>query len=148
MTAPLDRQPQIDPSVYRAPGSHVTGDVVIGAESSLWFNAVVRGDTEAIRIGRRTNIQDNCVLHADLGFPCTLGDGVTVGHGVIVHGATIEDNVVVGMNAVLMNGATVGRDSIVGVGSVVTEGTSIPAGSLVLGCPGQVLQARSGRNRT
>src|SRR3569623_3412681 len=101
------RRELVAADVYIAPGARIVGDVTIGEQSSIWFNAVLRGDTEAIRVGRRTNIQDNCVLHADHGFPCTLGDGVTVGHGAIVHGATIEDNVVVGMNAVVMNGATV-----------------------------------------
>jgi carbonic anhydrase/acetyltransferase-like protein (isoleucine patch superfamily) len=124
--------------VYIAPGARIIGDVTIGEQSSVWFNAVLRGDTEAIRVGRRTNIQDNCVLHADPGFPCTLGDGVTVGHAAVVHGAIVGDNVVVGMHAVVMNGAQVGADSIIAVGAVVTEGTIIPPGSLVMGLPGKV----------
>jgi carbonic anhydrase/acetyltransferase-like protein (isoleucine patch superfamily) len=114
------------------------GDVTIGAESSVWFNAVLRGDVAAIRVGSRTNIQDGCVLHADLGLPCTVGDGVTVGHLAIIHGATIGDNVVVGMHAVVMNGVEVGRDSIIAVGSVVTQGTIVPPGSLVMGLPAKV----------
>lgn len=128
----------IHPSVYLAPGAAVVGDVTIGEDSSVWFNAVLRGDCEKIVVGRRTNIQDCCVLHADPGFPCTLGDGVTVGHGAVVHGATVGDNVVIGMKAVVMNGATVGANSLVGVGAVVTEGTEIPPGSLVIGVPGRV----------
>jgi len=126
------------PDVYLAPGVRIVGDVAIGAESSVWFNAVLRGDVAAIRVGRRTNIQDGCVLHADDGLPCTLGDGVTVGHLAVIHGATIDDNVVVGMHAVVMNGVQVGRDSIIAVGSVVTEGTIVPPGSLVMGLPGKV----------
>lgn len=128
----------IDKSVFIAAGARIVGKVSIGAESSVWFNAVVRGDCEAIGIGRRSNIQDNCVLHADPGVPCTLGDGVTVGHGAVVHGATVEDNCMIGMNAVVMNGARIGANSIVGVGAVVTEGTQVPPGSLVLGVPGRV----------
>ncbi len=112
--------------------------MTIGEDSSVWFNAVLRGDCEALRIGRRTNIQDNCVLHADPGFPCVVGDGVTVGHGAVVHGAQVGDNVTIGMHAVVMNGARIGADSIVGVGAVVTEGTEIPPRSLVIGLPAKV----------
>jgi carbonic anhydrase/acetyltransferase-like protein (isoleucine patch superfamily) len=132
------RRELVAKDVYLAAGVRIVGDVTIGEQSSVWFNAVLRGDCEAIRIGRRTNIQDNCVLHADPGFPCTLGDGVTVGHGAVVHGAVVGDNVVVGMHAVVMNGAQVGADSIIAVGAVVTEGTVVPPGSLVMGLPGKV----------
>ena len=128
----------VAPSAFIAPGATVLGEVTIGEESSIWFGAVVRGDCEAIRIGRRTNIQDLCVLHADPGFPCTLGDGVTVGHGAIVHGATVEDEVLIGMKAVVMNGAKVGRGSIVAVGALVTEGMKIPPGSIAMGQPARV----------
>jgi carbonic anhydrase/acetyltransferase-like protein (isoleucine patch superfamily) len=128
----------LHPSVYLAAGVRIAGDVAIGADSSVWFNAVLRGDCEALRIGPRTNIQDNCVLHADPGFPCALGTGVTVGHGAIVHGARVGDNVVIGMNSVVMNGAEVGENSIVAVGAVVTEGTIIPPGSLAMGIPARV----------
>ncbi|HUY92681.1 MAG TPA: gamma carbonic anhydrase family protein [Pirellulales bacterium] len=132
------RRELVAPDVFIAAGAAIVGDVTIGDESSVWFNAVLRGDVEAIRIGRRTNVQDNCTLHADPGFPCTLGDGVTVGHGAVVHGATVGDNVVVGMHAVVMNGAQIGADSIIAVGAVVTEGTLVPPGSLVMGLPGKV----------
>lgn len=132
------RRELVAADVYLAAGVRIVGDVTIGEQSSVWFNAVLRGDCEAIRVGRRTNIQDNCVLHADPGFPCTLGDGVTVGHGAVVHGAVVGDNVVVGMHAVVMNGAQIGADSIIAVGAVVTEGTVVPPGSLVMGLPGKV----------
>ncbi len=132
------RPDQLHETVYIAPGAVVVGDVTIGQESSVWFNAVLRGDVELIKIGNQTNIQDSCVIHADPGFPCTLGDGITVGHGAIVHGATIGDNVTIGMKAVVMNGAVVGENSIVAVGAVVTEGTQVPPGSLVVGIPGKV----------
>src|SRR5580693_4230045 len=108
------RPEQIHPTVFLAPGSVVVGDVTIGEQSSVWFQAVIRGDTEAIRIGRRSNVQDGAVLHADPGFPCSLGDGVTVGHRAIVHGATVADNVTIGMGAIVLNGAKIGADSIVG----------------------------------
>lgn len=134
------RPDQVAADVYLAPGARVMGDATIGAESSVWFNAVIRGDTEAIQIGRGSNIQDNAVIHADPGFPCNIGDGVTVGHTAVVHGAAIGDNVVIGMHAVVMNGAQVGRDSIVAVGAVVTEGTVIPPGSLVMGLPAKVVR--------
>ena len=128
----------VHPTVFIAPGVHVLGDVTVGEDSSLWFNAVVRGDTEAVRIGRGSNIQDGCILHSDPGFPCVLGDNVTLAHAAIVHGATVEDNVMIGMRAVIMNGARIGANSIVGVGAVVTAGTQIPPRSLVLGIPAKV----------
>lgn len=134
----LFRAEQVHSSVWIAPGAIVVGDVTIGEESSVWFQAVLRGDTDPIRIGRRTNIQDGCVLHADPGFPCFLGDGVTLGHRAIVHGAVVEDNALIGMGAIVMNGARIGAGAIIGVGAVVTEGTVVPPGSLVLGLPGKV----------
>ncbi len=132
------RPQQIHESVYLAEGVRIAGDVTIGENSSVWFNAVLRGDCAAIRIGRESNIQDNCVLHADPGVPCVIGDGVTVGHSAIVHGAEIGDNVVIGMHAVVMNRAKVGANSIIGVGAVVTEGVEIPPGSMVMGLPGKI----------
>jgi carbonic anhydrase/acetyltransferase-like protein (isoleucine patch superfamily) len=132
------RDDLVDPTASIARGAIVLGDVTIGAESSIWFNAVVRGDTEAIRIGRQTNVQDLCMLHADPGFPCVLGDRVTVGHAAIVHGATVEDDCMIGMRAVVMNGAKIGQGSLVAVGAVVTEGTEVPPGSVVMGVPGKI----------
>ena len=132
------QQQLIHSSVFLAEGVVIRGDVTIGEQSSIWFNSVLRGDCEAIRIGCRTNIQDTCVLHADPGFPCVLGDNVTLGHGAIVHGAEVADDVMIGMRAVVMNGAKIGPGSIVGVGAVVTAGTQIPPGSLVVGLPAKV----------
>lgn len=132
------RKELIHPSVFLAEGVVIRGDVTIGQQSSVWFNSVLRGDCEAIRVGRRTNVQDACVLHADPGSPCVLGDSVTLGHGAIVHGAEVADDVMIGMRAVVMNGAKIGRGSIIGVGAVVTEGTQIPPGSLVVGLPAKV----------
>lgn len=135
------------PSAYIAAGAVVLGNVTLAEEASVWFNAVIRGDTAAIRIGPRTNVQDLCCLHADPGFPCELGAGVTVGHGAIVHGAIIEDDVLIGMKAVVMNGARVGRGSIVAVGALVTEGMVIPPNSVVMGSPAVVKRETTDRDR-
>ena len=129
---------QIARSAFVAPSAMVVGDVAIGEDSTVMFGAVIRGDTTSIRIGSQTNIQDLSVLHADPGFPCELGDRVTIGHGAVVHGATVEDNVMIGIRAVVLNGAVIGRGSLVAAGAVVTEGTHIPPGSLVTGMPGKV----------
>jgi len=131
----------VDPTAFLACGAIVVGDVTIGAESSIWFQAVLRGDCEAIRIGRRSNVQDGCILHADPGFPCQIGDGVTIGHRAVIHGAVVEDDVVVGMGAILLNGARIGAGSIIAAGAVVTEGCQIPPGSLVMGVPAKVRRA-------
>jgi carbonic anhydrase/acetyltransferase-like protein (isoleucine patch superfamily) len=145
---PFQYRPElVDATAFVAPNATVVGDVVIEAESSAWYGAVIRGDTERIRIGRATNIQDLAVLHADPGFPCLLGHRVTVGHGAVVHGAVVEDDVMIGMRAVVMNGAHIGRGSIVGVGAVVTEQTQIPPGSIVLGLPAKVVRQVTERDR-
>jgi carbonic anhydrase/acetyltransferase-like protein (isoleucine patch superfamily) len=136
--SPHFRPELIDATSFIAPTAVIVGDVTIAAESSVWFGAVIRGDTEAIRIGQQTNIQDGCILHADAAYPCTLGERVTLGHGAIVHGATVEDDCLIGMRAVVMNGARIGRGSIVAVGAIVTEGTNVPPGSVVMGQPGRV----------
>lgn len=141
------RPEQISRSATLASGAVVLGDVTIGPESSVWFHAVIRGDAERIVIGKCTNVQDMCLLHSDPGFTCTLGDRVTLGHGAIVHGATVEDDCLIGMKAVVMNGAVIGAGSIVGAGAVVTEGTIIPPGSLVLGLPGKVVRPTNDRDR-
>ncbi|MDX1948216.1 MAG: gamma carbonic anhydrase family protein [Pirellulaceae bacterium] len=133
----------VDPTAYIAPGAVVLGEVTIGPDSTVWFGAVIRGDSAPIKIGRGTNIQDGCVLHADEGFPTTLGDRVTLGHGAIVHGATVEDDCLIGMRAVVMNGAKIGRGSIVAVGSIVVEGTEVPPGSVVMGQPAKVKRPAS-----
>jgi carbonic anhydrase/acetyltransferase-like protein (isoleucine patch superfamily) len=137
------RPEQVHRTAWVAPGAVVLGDVTLEAQASVWYGAVLRGDSEAIRIGPGTNVQDLCVVHADPGFPCTLGAEVTVGHAAVVHGCTIEDEVVIGMRAVVMNGARIGRGSLVGVGAVVTEGVEIPEGSLELGLPGRVVRPLS-----
>jgi carbonic anhydrase/acetyltransferase-like protein (isoleucine patch superfamily) len=130
----------IDPTAWIAPGAVVLGDVTLGADASLWYGAVVRGDTERIVIGNETNIQDLSMVHADPGVPCLIGRRVSVGHRVILHGCTVEDDCLIGMGAILLNGAKVGAGSIVGAGTVLTEGKEIPPGSLVVGVPGRVLR--------
>lgn len=134
-------QPErIDSSAWIAPGAVILGDVELGPQCSVWFHAVIRGDTAPITVGARTNIQDLCLLHADPGFPCHLGQGVTVGHGAIVHGATIEDDVMLGMRCVILNGVHVGQGSLVAAGAVVPEGTRIPPHSVVMGVPARVIR--------
>jgi carbonic anhydrase/acetyltransferase-like protein (isoleucine patch superfamily) len=136
--------PTVDQSAYVDESAQVIGDVEIGAESSVWMNVVLRGDVNHIRIGRRTNIQDLTLLHGMTGtHPTVLGDEVTVGHSAIIHGATVEDRVLVGMGAVLLNGVHVERDSVIAAGTLLTEGTRIPARSLVMGRPGKVKRALS-----
>lgn len=130
----------ISEDVFIAANATVLGQVHIGSESSVWFNAVIRGDTAKISLGRQTNIQDQCVLHADEGVECTLGDRVTVGHAAIVHGATIADDVMIGMRAVVLNHAEIGSGSIIAAGAIVPEGTKVPANSLVMGVPGKVVR--------
>ena len=130
----------IDPTAFIAKGAIVLGDVSLGRDASVWFNAVIRGDAERIAIGDETNIQDLSMVHADPGLPCLVGSRVTVGHRVILHGCVIEDECLIGMGAIVLNGAHVGRGSVVGAGALVKEGMSVPAGSLVLGVPGRVLR--------
>lgn len=129
---------QIDSSTYIAPNATVIGDVTIKAEASVWFGAVIRGDTERIVIGQQSNIQDLCVVHADEGLPCVIGQRVTLGHAAIVHGATIDDDVMIGIRATVLNGAQIGTGSIVAAGAVVPEGMIIPPNSLVMGMPAKI----------
>lgn len=136
------RLPVVHASVYVDPSAQVIGDVEIGAESSVWMNAVVRGDVNYIRIGARSNVQDGTIIHVmhDT-HPTIIGDDVTLGHGVIAHGCTIQNRVLIGMGAVLLNGAEIGEDSIVAAGSLVTEGARVPPRSLVMGSPAKVKRA-------
>lgn len=130
----------IDPTAWIALGAIVLGDVELGAGVSVWYNAVIRGDTERIEIGEGSNIQDLAMVHADPGVPCVVGRGVTVGHRAILHGCTVEDECMIGMGAILLNGVRVGRGSVVGAGAVLAERTEVPPGSLVLGVPGRVVR--------
>ncbi len=137
----LDSRPhpeKVHPTAFVAPNAVVVGQVTVGAEASLWFGVVARGDTEAIVIGPQTNVQDGCILHADEGQPCVLGARVSLGHGAIIHGATVEDDVLIGMRATVLNGAHIGAGSIVGAGAVVPPGAAVPPGSMVMGLPARV----------
>ena len=132
------KTPNIHPSAFIAPNATVMGEVTVGADSSLFFGAVVRSEFVPIVIGRGTNIQDNCVLHADPGLPMTVGEDVTVGHGAILHSCTVGDNSLIGMGAIVLNGAVIGRNCIVAAGALVPQGMVVPDGSLVMGSPAKV----------
>lgn len=130
-----DAFPEVADSAWIAPGAFAIGKVRLGEESSVWYGAVLRGDTEPISVGARTNIQDGAVLHADPGYPAVVGEACVVGHKAIVHGCRIEDNCLIGMNATVLNGAKIGAGSIVAAGAVVPEGREFPPGSLIIGIP-------------
>lgn len=134
------RPQQIHPSVWLAPSAIVVGDVTLAEACGVWFHASLRGDTEAILVGPRTNIQEGAIFHADPGFPVMVGSDVTIGHGAIIHGARIGDHTVIGMRAVLLNGAVIGANSLVGAGALVTEGKVFPPGVLILGSPAKVVR--------
>jgi carbonic anhydrase/acetyltransferase-like protein (isoleucine patch superfamily) len=134
------KQPVLGKDVWVADTAAVIGDVELGANTSVWFGAVIRGDTEHITVGADTNIQDGSVLHADAGKPLVIGNGVTVGHQVMLHGCTVGDNSLIGIQAVILNNAKIGRNSIVGAGSVVTEGKEFPDNSLIIGSPAKVVR--------
>src|SRR6185503_6407275 len=143
----LRKQPKLGKSVYIAKSAVVLGDVELGDYSSVWFNAVVRGDINRIVIGHHTNIQDNAVIHLADEFPCLIGDWVTVGHSAIVHACTVGAETLVGMGAVLLDGAVIGRQCLIGAKTVVTPGTRIPDGSMVLGTPGKVFRSLTDQER-
>jgi carbonic anhydrase/acetyltransferase-like protein (isoleucine patch superfamily) len=126
--------------VFVAEGARIIGDVEIGEDSSVWFNAVIRGDILPIRIGRRTNVQDGCILHTKEGFPLAVGNEVTFGHGVTAHGCTIGDLCLLGIGCVVLDGAVLGRASVIGSGAVVLPGMIVPPHSLVLGVPGKIVK--------
>jgi carbonic anhydrase/acetyltransferase-like protein (isoleucine patch superfamily) len=130
--------PQLAETAFAAPGAVLVGNVTLGDDASVWYNSVLRAEQEPITIGPRTNLQDNVSCHVDRGFPLVVGAGVSVGHGAVLHGCTIEDNVLVGMKATVMNGAVIGTGSLVAAGAVVLEGTIVPPGSLVAGVPAKV----------
>ena len=130
----------INPSVKILKGAQILGNVNIGRKSSIWYNAVIRGDIENIDIGKFSNVQDNCVLHTSKDFPLKIGSYVSVGHSAVLHGTTINDNCLIGMNATLLNGSVIGKNSVVGAGAVVTEGKKFPDGSLILGMPARMIR--------
>ncbi len=129
-----------DGDVWIAPDAHLIGKVILETGASVWFGCTLRGDNEPIRIGTGTNVQENTVMHTDMGFPLTVGAGCTIGHKAMLHGCTIADNVLVGMGAIILNGAKIGENCLIGAGALVTEGKEIPPNSLVLGAPGKVVR--------
>lgn len=132
--------PQVAASAWVADSGQVMGDVVLGEDASVWFGTVVRGDTARITIGAGTNVQDASVLHADYGKPLVIGERVTVGHQVMLHGCTVGDESLIGIGAIVLNGAKIGRNCLVGAGSLVTEGKEFPDGSMILGSPAKVVR--------
>lgn len=136
----MRRQPRLGQGVFIAPGAVVVGDVELGDFSSVWYNAVLRGDINRIVIGHHTNIQDNSVLHLESDLPCLVGSYVTIGHAAIVHACTVGDETLIGMRSVILDGAVIGRQCLIGAGALVTPRTQIPDGSLVLGAPAKVVR--------
>lgn len=132
--------PTVDAGAWIAPGAHVVGQVTIAAQCGVWFGAVVRGDNEPIYIGQGSNVQEGAVLHTDPGFPLSIGEGVTVGHQAMLHGCTVGDGCLIGIQAVVMNGATLGRECLVAAGALITEGKSFPDRSLILGSPAKAIR--------
>lgn len=132
--------PTIDPSAFIAPDATIAGDVTIGPGASVWFGAVIRGDVAPIRIGARTNVQDTCVIHADEGASCVIGADCSLGHGAIIHGATLGDRVLVGMNASVLTGSSLGDEAIIAAGAVLPEGKAIAAGMLAMGLPARIVR--------
>lgn len=141
------REPEIDASAFVAPTASVIGSVTLGAGASVWYGAVVRGDVEEISVGASSNVQDNCTLHADPGFPVSVGERVSIGHNAVVHGATVEDDCLIGMGATVLNGAVIGAGSLVAAQALVPQGMVVPPGSLVAGVPAKVRRELSEEER-
>ncbi|MFE1586671.1 gamma carbonic anhydrase family protein [Streptomyces sp. NPDC059402] len=132
------KDPKVDAEAFVAPTASVVGDVTLHAGASVWYGAVLRGDVERISVGASSNVQDNCTLHADPGFPVTVGERVSIGHNAVVHGATVEDDCLIGMGATVLNGAVIGAGSLVAAQALVPQGMRVPPGSLVAGVPAKV----------
>ncbi len=138
-----DRMPQMNGDCWVADSATVLGSVVLENEASVWFNAVLRGDNDVITVGEGSNVQDGSVLHTDPGMPLTIGRGVTIGHKVMLHGCTIGDNSLIGINAVVLNGAKIGKNCLIGANALIPEGKEIPDGCLVMGSPGKIGRERN-----
>ncbi|HEY1170580.1 MAG TPA: gamma carbonic anhydrase family protein [Verrucomicrobiae bacterium] len=143
----LRKQPRLGKDVYIAKSAVVLGDVTLGDNSSVWYNATVRGDINRIEIGHHSNIQDNAVLHLADDFPCIIGNYVTVGHSAIVHACTVGDECLIGMGTTILDGAVIGEQSIIGANALITQGTVIPPGSMVVGSPGKVKRPLTNEER-
>lgn len=138
-------RPQVSEGVFIAHGARVIGQVTLGRDASIWYNTVVRGDSDTITIGDGSNVQDQTLVHCDGGFPVTIGRDCTIGHSCIIHGCTIGDNVLVGMGSTILNGARIGENSLIGAGSLITEGKEFPPGSVIMGRPAKVIREVSER---
>ena len=132
--------PQVDPSAWVAPDANVIGNVILERKTSVWFGATLRGDNELIKIGAGSNIQENVVIHTDIGYPLRIGENCTIGHKVILHGCEIADTSLIGMGAIVLNGAKIGTNCLIGAGALITENKVIPDNSLVVGSPGKVVR--------
>ncbi|PTX46367.1 carbonic anhydrase/acetyltransferase-like protein (isoleucine patch superfamily) [Gemmobacter caeni] len=132
--------PQIAPDAWVAPDANLIGKVVLEARASVWFGVTMRGDNEEIRVGAGSNVQENCVLHTDMGYPLVIGANCTIGHKAMLHGCIIGDGSLIGMGATVLNGAKIGKGCLIGAGALITEGKEIPDGSLVMGAPGKVVR--------
>ena len=141
------RVPNVDAAIFIAPGTYVLGDVTLGEGTSIWYGSVLRAERASIVVGRDVNIQDGCILHVDPDFPISIGDRTSLGHGAVVHGATVEDDVLIGMRATVLNGAVIGAGSHVAAGSVVRPGMIVPPGSMVAGVPAAVRRPVSDAER-
>ena len=135
-----DAAPQLHEDSWVAPDANLIGKVVLEEGASVWFGSTIRADHEEIRVGKGSNVQENCVMHIDAGYPLTIGENCTIGHKVMLHGCTIGDNSLIGMGAIVLNGAKIGKNCLIGAGALVTEGKEIPDGSMVLGSPGKVVR--------
>lgn len=135
--------PEIAEDTWIAPDANLIGKIVVEPAGSVWFGCTLRGDNEEIRVGAGSNVQENCVLHTDMGYPLMIGEGCTIGHKAMLHGCTIGDNTLIGMGATILNGAKIGNNCLIGAGALVTEGKEIPDGSLVMGAPGKVVRELS-----
>ncbi len=136
-----DDRPDLAADAWVAPGCHIVGKVTLSAKSSVWFGSTLRGDNEMITVGTGSNVQENCVLHTDMGFPLTIGSDCTIGHKAMLHGCTIGNYSLIGMGATVLNGAVIGNNCLIGAGALIPEGKIIPDGSLVMGMPGKVVRA-------
>ena len=143
-----DARVQTHPSSWVAPGATLIGKVRLQANASVWFGAVLRGDNELIDIGENSNVQDGTVMHTDMGSPLTIGKNVTIGHNAMLHGCTVGDGSLIGINAVILNGAKIGKHCIIGANSLIAEGKVIPDGSLVMGSPGKVVRELTDAQKT
>ncbi len=132
--------PDLHPDTWVAPDANLIGKVTLAAGASVWFGATLRGDNEPITVGAGSNVQENCVLHTDMGYPLTIGENCTIGHKAMLHGCTIGDGTLIGMGATVLNGAKIGAGCLIGAGALITEGKVIPDGSLVMGAPGRIVR--------